>query len=1261
MRPLILHSSWIIWLTEIKSKFKRLKQGHREDRTTYESRDVNDIFSDVASDEGYEDRRHNRAIQDEFEDFIEEDEFPDEERDRLRDEQEVARPGKRIGGLAALDVSTLDEAALEDYRAAFGDGDEYEWALELEQEQAMDQQEQDRYLELKDVFEPSQLSERMLTEEDHIIRSTDIPERLQLARKTFKPLELSEEEQDQRLKEEAAWISKLMIEELRVEPYKVDAFKWCVAKVLHFLNKDNLEIPFIFQHRKDFLIRPIKQSISSDPYNQDANGVHEKSERILKQEDLWDIYYKDLKFRGLMEKRDAVQKLYDELRDKAEIRDELVDEWLPTVLNTDETQDLHDYVSFQYSAELKDIHVASREHDGVNGTNGLKRAKSSRGAIWERIRASRAYNLVRAFGITAEAFAQNVEGKGRRQYTEDPSAHPEDMADELVDPPDYSTGSHVLRAAKAMYVEELVMSPRLRKCIRDQFFKEGVFDCVRTEKGLRQITEDHRDYEFKYLRNQSLQLVVKQRPELILGIFKAEAEGLVEFRLHLQNSTTFRKRLRSHIVSDAFSEVADAWNNLRQEVLDVAMNKLEKIVGRSVRETIKTGCEERIANACRRECSKKLDVAPFKPVGESLGTTPRVLALTNGSGIPNRDAICWVFMEEDNRLVENGKFTDLRLGNPDRFVPDGKDVQNLVEIVKRRKPDVIGVSGFTVETRKLHKDLEEIVKKHNLVVTGNNDEDGREQKLPVVIVDDEVARLYHTSERAQSEHPTLPRMAKYCVGLARFLQSPLYEYASLKDNIISISFHPDQDLLPPEKLRQSIEAAMVDIVNIVGVDLNEATNNPYVGNILPYIAGLGPRKAQHLIKVTQMNGGVWNSRQDLVGDTDIHQAFGATVFVNCASFLYVDYEEVERDRGDPLDNTRIHPEDYDLARKMCADALDLDEEDIKAETDDGGPSAVVKRMFKENLQDKVSDLELDDYAKDLETRFNQQKRATLELIGHELQDPHEELRNPFEGLKSDELFTMLTGETKESLQEGMIIPVSIKRAFPDHIEVKLDCGLEGGISEAEYPEGVGGDRGLDPRQVFQPHQTVQAKLLYLNRKLFTAQLTLREHLIRQGFRREHDHMGYEWDEEQEAADKRAAQKEKEDVSGRAQRVIKHPLFHPFNSSQAEEFLGSQGQGDVVIRPSSKGLDHLAVTWKVADNVYQHVDVLELDKENEFSVGKTLKIMGKYTYSDLDELIVNHVKAMAKKVEEMMNDERYQTGSKNQTGKRFSFLLSTVLG
>ena len=253
---------------------------------------------------------------------------------------------------------------------------------------------------------------------------------------------------------------------------------------------------------------------------------------------------------------------------------------------------------------------------------------------------------------------------------------------------------------------------------------------------------------------------------------------------------------------------------------------------------------------------------------------------------------------------------------------------------------------------------------------------------------------------------------------------------------------------------------------------------------------------------------------------------------------------------------------------------------------------------------------------------------------------------------------MLTGETKQSLSEGMIVPVSIKRTFPDHIDVKLDCGIDGTINEQDFPSGVGVNQGgAEPRHVWQTHQTVQAKLIDIEHKRFTARLSLREEDLRQPFRREFDHEPGQWDEQQEAQDKKEAMQEKDAKTGRAQRVIKHPLFHPFNSAQAEEFLGSQAQGDVVIRPSSKGLDHLAVTWKVSENVFQHIDVLELDKENEFSVGRTLKVGGnKYTYTDLDELIVLHVKAMAKKVDEIMTDKRYQKGSRETTCKHFPSAL-----
>jgi transcription elongation factor SPT6 len=388
-------------------------------------------------------------------------------------------------------------------------------------------------------------------------------------------------------------------------------------------------------------------------------------------------------------------------------------------------------------------------------------------------------------------------------------------------------------------------------------------------------------------------------------------------------------------------------------------------------------------------------------------------------------------------------------------------------------------------------------------------------------------------------------------------------------------------------------------------------------------------------------------------------ACGPKVWQNCASFFDIPFDEDEPDL-DYLDHTRVHPEDYEIARKMAADALELDEEDVKAEQDEGGPSAVVRKLAREEAQDKVNDLVLEDYAEQLEQRFAQRKRATLETIRAELNNPYEELRHSLSYLSTDEIFTMLTGETDDSLVDGMIIPVTIRRIFQDHIECRLDNGLEGGIGQEHYPEGVGMDRGLDVKQIYSVNQTVQARLQFLNRKALTCQLSLREDALRAPYRKKVNTTPGEWDEDQEADDKRKVIKEKEAVSGRAQRVIKHPLFRPFNSTQAEEYLGSQSRGDVVIRPSSKGLDHLAVTWKVSDNVYQHIDVLELDKENEFALGRTLTISGKYKYSDLDELIVLHVKAMAKKVDEIMSDERYQNGSKTQTGNEPLILITPTL-
>ncbi len=1141
---------------------------------------------------------------------------------------------------------------MEDMKEAFGDGLEYDWALELQEQEEDEQGRVDpddpdglaRGLELKDVFEPSQLVDRMLTDDDNRIRVMDQPERFQLARKPYRDLELTDEE----FREESIWISNLMWPKKALAAEHREQFQKSIAKVLEFLNIDEYEVPFIFQHRKDYLIHAQKIEVTPDQYNPNAPTYVINAEKLLNQTDLWEIFDMDLKFRALIDKRHALQRTYDNLGNVSDdFKDPVIEEMLPSAITMEELQDVQDYIHFQHSARLTDLSVLNG-----SGTNGVThRRPGASKMIFERIRTGKVYGLVRAFGISADAFAQNALHKeGIRQFTEDPSQRPDDMADsdEILDPPDYFSGVQCLRAAKAMFAEEITLSPKMRKVVRQNFFMSGIVDCYRTEKGLRKIDDQHPYYDFKYLRNQQLTDIAR-KPDRFLCMLRAEEEGLVEVKVRMENPESFKKRLYADLESDNFSEIADAWNRERRDVLDMAFLKLEKIMTRGVKEALKLECENMIAKSCREEYLRRLDQAPYKPKGMVLGTIPKVLTLSNGTATVGREAICWAALHDDGRVLGNGKFSDLALGDPERNTDDGADVKTLVEIVDRWEIEVIGISGFSAETRKLYKLIDDIVERKELHGNSYEDDDGntRVDKLDVAIVNDEVARLYQTSDRANMEHPGFAPLTKYCVGLAKYLQSPLKEYASLGRDIISITFDSAQRFVPQEKILKALETAIVDMVNLCGVEINDAVGDLYTANLLPYVAGLGPRKAAQLIKVINHNNGFVTTRAELVGDPDknILAAVGPKVWNNCASFLHIDFDETEPD-ADYLDSTRVHPEDYDLGRKMAADALEWDEEDIEAEQAENGPGAIVRKLISEQAQEKVNDLILEEYAEQLEKSFNQRKRATLETIRAELQQPYEELRRGFTSLTTNEIFTMFTGETPESLCEGMIVPISIKKVADDYVEAKMDCGIEGTVPAL----AISNRPDVSAKQLFSVHQTVQAKITYLNRKQLSANFSLREDELQRPFRKETDRMRDEWDDEQEKKDKESML-EKNDVSGRTQRVIKHPLFKPFNSIQAEEYLGSQARGDLVIRPSSKGPDHLAVTWKVSDNIYQHIDVLELDKTNQLSGGTTLKIGGRYNYSDLDELIVNHVKAMAKKVDEMMLHEKYQNLSKADTGKQ----------
>ncbi|KAF3932107.1 hypothetical protein ABW20_dc0106910 [Dactylellina cionopaga] len=1206
------------------NKLKRFKIGRTEARDPDEVDDLANMFADDDDIEELEDledpedeptrrrRDDGRGIApaDEFEGFIDFEEDSDEG-DEGHERSQVIRANQKIRALQMTTAGDggLSQASMEKMEEIFGDGHEYDWAITTAED--LEEESREHVMALEDVFEPSELKERMLTDEDNEIRSTDIPERFQLARKPYFHVRITDEE----YADEGNWIATLMFSQKRnLLPHHRDPFFRAVNRVLDFIIKDNMEIPFIYQNRKDYII-----------HTETRGG-----DRLLTQDELWTVLELDLKYRAFIEKKNAVKRTYRSLT----INDETYNSRIGDLENIEEIQDLQEYLQFQYSEEIKDLSAIQAQSNGANGAH-KKRPGATR-TIFDKIRKSRVYDLVKAFGISAAEFALNVSLDQKRKFPDEPAEFPNELADSCLDARDFRTGSDALKAAKMMLAEEFFMNPVLRRVVRQKLFINGQLHVKTTDKGLKKIDELHPYYEFKYLKNQSTGALLSN-PSRFLKMLAAENEGLVTLQIEMATKARFLRQLYDLISSENYSDQADVWNDERKDVVDIAMEKLLTLMSKNYKENLKTVCEDELAKHVRKNYLERLDQASYLAKGLKLGELPRVLAVSPGQANDLRDGILGVFMDEEGKVLETLKLTGLR---------DTEEIKKFVTFINDRKPDVIAIGGFTVATYTLDTTLRKIIEEEGLLVAGADDDNdhGQRNLLEVFFIQDEVARLYMGSERAVADFPSLSQLGRYCAGLARYMQNPLLEYAACGDDVYSISFHSDQQLLPAEKLKANLESAMVDMVNLCGVDINEVVKSQYVANLLPYLCGLGPRKASHMLKMIGQNGGQVQSRSSMVGDPDknIKPLMGPCVWTNCASFTIIQYDEAETD-SEYLDSTRVHPQDYELGRKMAADALELDEEDVAGYTHHGeDPGAVVRLLIEQQDQDKVNELILEEYADELEKNFNQRKRATLETIRAELQVPYEELRNPFRKLSAEDIFTKLTGETPDTLVPGMIVPVNIRRVTDRFLITKLDCGITGNVASEEMSDKF----GVSPHSLFHVSQTVQAKLRTLNIRSFYAELTLKESEIRIPFRKTYDREPGEWDEDQEEKD-RIALTVKQEEQHRAARVIKHPLFRAFNSRQAEEYLAQQARGDVVIRPSSKGQDHIAITWKVGDGVYQHIDVLELDKENEFSIGRTLKVSGKYTYSDLDDLIFNHIKPMAKKVGEIERHDKYKNCTREQ--------------
>ncbi len=172
------------------------------------------------------------------------------------------------------------------------------------------------------------------------------------------------------------------------------------------------------------------------------------------------------------------------------------------------------------------------------------------------------------------------------------------------------------------------------------------------------------------------------------------------------------------------------------------------------------------------------------------------------------------------------------------------------------------------------------------------------QKVSYMVVSEAGASVYSASKLAAEEFPEYDVSLRSAVSIARRLQDPLAELVKIDPKAIGVGQY--QHDMPKARMDEALTGVVEDCVNSVGVDLNTASHS-----LLSYISGINASIAKNIVAYREENG-CFTDRKQLLKVAKL----GPKAYEQCAGFLRV------ADGKNPLDNTAVHPESYDAAKKI---------------------------------------------------------------------------------------------------------------------------------------------------------------------------------------------------------------------------------------------------------------------------------------------------------------------------------------------------------
>ena len=320
------------------------------------------------------------------------------------------------------------------------------------------------------------------------------------------------------------------------------------------------------------------------------------------------------------------------------------------------------------------------------------------------------------------------------------------------------------------------------------------------------------------------------------------------------------------------------------------------------------------------------------------------------------------------------------------------------------------------------------------------------RQVSYMIVSEAGASVYSASPLAAAEFPQYDVNLRSAVSIARRLQDPLAELVKIDPKAIGVGQY--QHDCPEKRLDEALSAVVEDCVNAVGVDVNTASPS-----LLLRVSGLNATTSKNIVAYREANG-PFTSRAQLKKVPKL----GPKAFEQCAGFLRVPESK------NPLDNSAVHPESYDAAKKL----LSLTGHSL---SDVGGAKMA-------DLPGAIANLGEEQAAAELGIGV-----PTLRDVAAELQKPGRDLRDelPKPILRTDVL------ELKD-LKPGMILSGTVRNVIDFGVFVDIGVHQDGLVHISQVS-----DRRLrHPSEAVRVGDVVRVKVLEVDEKRKRISLSLRQ-------------------------------------------------------------------------------------------------------------------------------------------------------------------------